>query len=203
MGLPTGISKEKQVLVEGNDQRNFFEAFVQHLGLADEMQICNFGGVDQLRGFLAAFVKMPDFGSVRSVGIVRDAEASEDAAFRSVQSSLRNANLSLPAAVAEPVGGDPKVAVLILPGDGNPGMLETVLCRSIVAEDTSRCIDDFFQCVERLAGQSIDKPDKSRVFAYLATKRSPHHSVGVAAKAGVWDLDHAAFDDIKDFLNGL
>ena len=203
MGLPIGISKGKQILVEGNDQRNFFEAFVEHPGLTEEMQICNFEGVDQLRSFLAAFVKMPNFNSVTSIGVVRDAEASEDAAFRSVQSSLRNVDLPVPEGVARPVGGDPRVAVLILPGDGNSGMLETVLCRTFVGEDTSRCIDDFFQCVEELPDLAIRNSDKARAFAYLATKRSPHHSVGVAAKAGVWDLDHAAFDDIRDFLNGL
>ena len=203
MGLPTGLSRPKQLLVEGNDQRNFFEAMLAHLGLADRIQISSFGGVDQLRGYLAAFVKMPDFGSVRSVGVVRDAEGSEDAAFRSVQSSLESANLAVPAAIAKPVGEDPRVAVLILPGDGNPGMLETVLRRSFVGEHTNRCIDEFFECVEESAAGSITNPDKARVFAYLATKPSPHHSVGVAAKAGVWDLDHAAFEGIRDFLRGL
>ena len=203
MGLPTGLSKPKQLLVEGNDQRNFFEEFARHLGLADAVQVRNFGGVHELRGFLAAFVKMPDFGSVRSVGIVRDAEGSEDDAFRSVQSALENANLAVPAAIAEPMEEDPRVAVLILPGDGNPGMLETVLCRTFVGEHTNRCIDEFFECVEEAPDTSIRNPDKARAFAYLATKRSPHHSVGVAAKAGVWNLDHAAFDGVRDFLNGL
>ena len=203
MGLPTGLSRQRQLLVEGNDQRNFFEAFARHLGLADALQICDFGGVDQLRGFLAAFVKMPDFHSVRSVGIVRDAERSEDAAFRSVQSSLANAGLAVPAAVADPAGDEPRIAVLILPGGGAPGMLETVLCRSIEDEGANRCMDDFFCCVEELPGMAIDKPDKSRAFAYLATKPNAHHSVGVAAKAGVWDLDHAAFSDVKDFLDRL
>ena len=203
MGLPTGLSRRKQLLVEGNDQRNFFEAFARHLGLADAVQVCNFGGIDELRGFLAAFVRMPDFGSVGSVGIVRDAEGSEDAAFRSVQSSLDNANLPVPPAVGKPVDENPRVAVLILPGGGNPGMLETILCRSLEGEDTSSCIDDFFQCVEDLPGKTIGKPDKSRAFAYLATRPEAHHSVGVAAKAGVWNLDHPAFSEIQDFLNGL
>ena len=203
MGLPTGLSRPKQLLVEGNDQRNFFEAFAAHLGFTDGLQIIDFGGVGDLRGVLAAFVKMPDFRSVASVGIVRDAEGSESDAFRSVQSSLENANLAVPAAIVEPVGEDPRVAVLVLPGDGNPGKLETVLCRSFAGDDTDRCIDEFFRCVEDLPGASIADPDKARAFAYLATTGSPHHSVGVAAKAGVWDLDHPAFDGIRNFLNGL
>ena len=44
-----------QLLVEGNDPRNFFEAFIEHLALAD-IQIQNFGGVSELGGFLRAFV---------------------------------------------------------------------------------------------------------------------------------------------------
>ena len=203
MGPPTRLSRPRLLLVEGRDQRNFFEAMLAHPGLADGVQIIDFGGVGELRGFLAAVVKMPDFRSVGSVGIARDAEGSEDAAFRSVRSPLKNADLAVPATVAEPAGEDPGVAVLILPGDGNPGMLETVLCRSFAAEDTNRCIDAFFGCVEDLPDASIANPDKARAFAYLATAGRPHHSVGVAAKAGVWDLDHAAFEGIRNFLNGL
>ena len=45
-----------QLLVEGNDQRNFFRAFVRHLAIEDA-QIWNYGGVNDLGRFLRAFVK--------------------------------------------------------------------------------------------------------------------------------------------------
>ena len=38
------IESEVQLLVEGNDQRNFFEALVEHLAL-DHIQIQDFGGI--------------------------------------------------------------------------------------------------------------------------------------------------------------
>ena len=197
------ISKEKQLLVEGNDQRNFFEALAAHLGISESVQIHNFGGVDELRGFLAAFVKMPNFNSVRSVGIVRDAEASEPAAFQSVQSSLTNADLPAPTLIGRPIADDLTVAVLVLPGDGNPGMLETILCRTFHGQEVNRCVDDFFECVENMQDVSIGHPDKARAYAYLATRPDAHHSVGVAAKAGVWNLDHPAFGDVREFLIAL
>ena len=197
------ISKKKQLLVEGNDQRNFFEAFTAHLGISESVQIHNFGGVDELRGFLAAFVKMPNFKSVRSIGIVRDAEASEPAAFQSVQSSLTNADLPAPARLVRSIADDPTVAVLVLPGDGNPGMLETILCRTFHGQEVNRCVDDFFACVENLPDVSIGNLDKARAYAYLVTKPDAHHSVGVAAKAGVWNLDHPAFGDVREFLIAL
>ena len=197
------IEREKQLLVEGNDQRNFFEAFAEHVGISESMQIHNFGGVDELRGFLAAFVKMPNFGVVRSVGIVRDAEASEQAAFQSVQSSLKNANLPAPIRIGRPSADVPAVTVLVLPGDGNPGMLETIICRTFHNQEVNRCVDDFFECAENVPGVSIGNPEKARAYAYLATRPESHHSVGVAAKAGVWNLDHSAFGDVHEFLIAL
>ncbi|MCE2484944.1 MAG: hypothetical protein J4F42_05490 [Desulfurellaceae bacterium] len=95
MSEPSTIESRIQLLVEGNDQRNFFEAFIDHLSLAD-IQIQNFGGVTDLRPFLSILVKRSGFReTVQSVCIVRDAETSAQAAFQSVQSSLEKAGLSV------------------------------------------------------------------------------------------------------------
>ncbi len=86
----TEIKSEIQLLVEGNDQRNFFEAFIDHLSL-ENIQIQNFGGVRELRDFLDGLVSATGFRQiVQSLGIVRDAETSAGSAFQSVQSSLMN-----------------------------------------------------------------------------------------------------------------
>ena len=39
MEWPTEISKDKLLLVEGNDQRNFLEALLKHIGITDDIQI--------------------------------------------------------------------------------------------------------------------------------------------------------------------
>ena len=57
------IVSNVQLLVEGNDQRNFFEAMVKHLKLPD-IQFRNFGGVTELRGYLAGFVNVSNFRTV-------------------------------------------------------------------------------------------------------------------------------------------
>ena len=203
MRQPTQIAEATQLLVEGNDYRNFFEKFVQHLGLSNPPQIQDFGGVDELRGFLKAFVKMPNFNTVRSIGIARDAEEGEDAANQSVRSSLDNAKLPMPIE-AGLLGTDGlTVRVLILPGGGEPGMLETLLCRTFVDKEVNRCIDEFFECANALPNVSISKPDKARAHAYLTTTQRPERSIGAAAQAGVWHLDHAAFDDVRAFLSSL
>ena len=81
------IRSSIQLLVEGKDTENFFKELVRRLSLPG-VEVQDFGGVDQLRGFLAAFVVAPNFGMVRSIGVVRDAKQSAEAAFQSVRDSL-------------------------------------------------------------------------------------------------------------------
>ena len=130
MPNPQQVNTSIQLLVEGNDQRNFFRAIINHIGISG-VQIQNFGGVTELRDFLSALVNQDDFyETVKSVGIARDAEESAQSAFQSVQSSLRNAGLPAPARPMESVGDSPAVNVLILPDDSRPGMLEPLLCET-------------------------------------------------------------------------
>lgn len=194
--------KSKILLVEGNDPRNFFEAFVRHLSI-DNIQIQNFGGITQLRDFLEGLVGATGFRVVESIGIVRDAETSAESAFQSVQSSLKNAALPVPNRPERRTDTSPAVTVLILPGNDQQGMLETLLCESFAGTPENDCIDAFFACVDALPNASIKRPEKARAHAYLTTKSDPHLSVGVAAKRNYWDLDHPIFDRVRDFLKTL
>ena len=217
MSKATEIKDKKpvQLLVEGKDVRNFFEAFIKHhskkLSL-EEIQIQNFGGVTELSDFLEGFVGMTGFHKVRRIGIVRDAEMqdaekSAENAFKSVQDALKNAELPVPDC-PEKRKEDDKLAVevLILPGgDHTKGMLETLLCESFAGTKIDGCIDKFFQCVDPLLKEPIKehRKDKARAFAYLTTRPNPHHSVGVAANQGCWDLDHEVFAGIREFLKRI
>ena len=82
-------------------------------------------------------------------------------------------------------------------------MLETLLCRTFENTPLDGCIDDFFACVRERAGTAPHRPEKSRAHAYIATRDDPHLSVGVAAQRGYWNLDHAAFDGVRLFLQSL
>ena len=190
-----------QLLVEGKDAANFFREFVRRLSRPD-VDVHDFGGVDQFRPFLAAFVAAPNFGNVRSIGIVRDAEQSADAAFQSVRDALAHVNLTAPASPTESAGENPSVRVLILPGDGQPGMLETLLCRTLTEDSVTRCVDDFLRCAEE-SGRRVQRRDKARAHAWLATQPLPQVSVGVAALKGYWNLDHQALQPLRQFLTAL
>ncbi len=204
MNRPEKIESKTQLLVEGNDQRNFFRAFIGHLAIED-IQIHNFGGVPDLKRFLRAFANGPGFReSVQSIGIVRDAEKSAASAFQSVQSSLEQAGLSVPGHPETPSAGKPSVNVLILPGGGESGMLETLLCETFAGSPEADCISSFFDCLAENGVGDIRRPYKARAWAYLTTKPDPHHSVGYATTKGYWgNLDQPVFRIVRDFLTSL
>lgn len=198
---PGKIEHEIQLLVEGRDPEGFCEELIKHLTLKN-VQIQNFGGVNQLRTFLPAFTKMSGFSGVTKVGIVRDAEENATDAFKSVQGCLERAGLSIPNKPEQPFGSQPEIAVMILPGGNRSGMLETLLCETFGEEDVHSCIDGFFECVEALQ-IDVHRPDKARVRAYLATKPEPNVSTGVAAKRRYWDFNHRALQPFCTFLKAL
>lgn len=192
-----------QLLVEGNDQRNFFYAMLRHMNLGG-VEIQNFGGVNELRNFLRNLANSDEFDQiVKSVGIVRDAEISAESAFRSVQGALRNANMDVPDAPGIKTGGAPSFSAFILPDNESGGMLETLLCRTFANTPLENCVESFFACVGGETGERLHRPEKSRAHAYIATMPEPQVSVGVAAQRGYWNLDHPAFDDVKRFLQSL
>lgn len=203
MPTPHPIESAIQLLVEGHDECYFFDVFIKYLSL-ENIQIQNFAGVTQLRGFLEGLPGATGFDKVESIGVVRDAEDSAENAFRSVQSSLKNAGLPVPAFPEDRTKGcRPVVTALILPGDNRKGMLETLLCESFADMPVNQCINQFFECVRPLPDRSIKNPDKARAFAYLITKPDPPHSVGVAAKREHWNLDSPVFAKVRDFLKGI
>lgn len=204
MSAPERIESRIQLLVEGNDHRNFFRVFIRHLAIKD-IQVWSFGGVNDLGRFLRAFVNQPGFReSVHRIGIVRDAENSAKGAFQSVQSSLDRAGLSVPDRPEALSEGKPIVSVLLLPGRGKSGMLETILCETFAGSAEDECISSFFECVAKAGVVDIRRPDKARAWAYLTTKPDPHHSVGYATAKGYWgDLNQPAFEIVRDFLGHL
>lgn len=198
-----------QLLVEGNDDRNFFEAFRDRLELRHRIDIRSYEGRDRLKRFLHAFVNDPSFESVQAIGIVRDADSSRDAAFRSIVDILGNVrhkdgvDLTIPKVHQQFTEGFRSVGIMILADEEGHGMLESVIRKTLVDDPKWRCVEIFIECLKSIAPDEIRNLDKSYIHAYISGTASPHVSVGYAAKKGVFDLDHPAFREICDFLKGL
>ena len=196
------ISRPIQLLVEGKDGLNWFQALARHMGV-EGVQVQNYGSVSELRSFLPMFVKAPGFDHVSAVGIVRDAEQSPAIdALASVRDALENAGLPAPS-VRTSADGPPRASVLVLPDGTNRGMLESLLGETVKGTPVADCIDEFLKCSECDGESEIKRPEKAFAHAFLATRPDPHLSVGHAAQRGYWDLDHPALEGVRSFLSDL
>lgn len=194
------ITYEKVLAVEGHDAFQFFKALLRQLSLLTDIEIRNFGGVDDLSDFLNLLIITPGFDRVTSLGIVRDAETNADSAFQSVRGKLAMAALSVPEHPVSIADGNPKVSVFILPDCENPGMLETLCLRAVSDDMGMACVEEYFNCTKSQGLALPSNMPKAQVQAFLASKPRPGLLLGQAAHEGYWPWDHPALDKIKQFL---
>lgn len=202
MPEPRVIVTPRQLVVEGRDAEIFFNAFLRQMGLAG-IQVQNFGGKDELRGFLKALRVTPGFPRVVSLGIVRDAERDPMAAFQSVCSALRNAGMAVPQQPLMKEEGSPRVSALILPDATTAGALETICLEAVADDPVMQCVKDYFECVRQRMGSLPENLSKAQLHAFLASRPKPDLLLGQAANAGYWPWNSPAFRDMIQFLQSL
>lgn len=210
----------KLLLVEGNDDKRFFEALMQYLG-ETETSVEIYGGKQNLGNRLVNLVGRLSVFTDVSIGIVRDADTSSQSAFDSVVGSLRRANLPAPDEPVTPVEQDgTRVSVLILPPDEDTGELEDVCLRSIEGMPEMQCVESYLACISN-AGPPIadNRLAKAKIHAYLASgplpqfftgapnestaRRQPGLRLSEASEARVWDWTSPAFAPLIGFLRSL
>ncbi len=161
------IEKPKLLLVEGRDEEEFFGALLTSLGIED-IEVRPIAGKSRLSDRLKVLVQGPRTVPIGAVGIVQDADNDAAAAFQSIRTALMGAGLPVPNAPQRLQEGVPRVGVMILPGDGRPGMLEDLCLAAVQADPVVVCVDAYFACLERNAAERSQNPSKARVRAYLA-----------------------------------
>ncbi|WJQ00192.1 hypothetical protein QT234_16645 [Geobacillus stearothermophilus] len=199
------ITKSKVLLVEGQDEVNFFEAMLRKANKLDQVEIIEVGGKDKFRTEFPAIVNMTGFSQhVQSIGIVRDADENYMAAFQSVANVVERNGYTPP---RDPntfnSDGDVKVGIFIMPGNSENGMLEDLCLRTQADHPVMQCVEAFFQCI---ASKEIDQPKniaKAKSQVFLAAMPDIAKSVGLGAKKNYWNLDHDCLFELKQFLAEL
>lgn len=192
------------LLVEGKDDKNFFEAMLKHMNIT-RIRVYPIDGKAAFRDRLGSLLKSSDVSdSLRAVGVIRDADESSRRAFQSVGDALRFYDFPTPMENGEFAHREGRsVGVLILGDSEGQGMLESVLLRTI-DDPHQECIHQFIDCVRRKQSRRrFAKSPKAIVHAYIATTRFPQVSVGVAAQKNIWNLDHLELGQIRTFLRQL
>lgn len=188
------------LLVEGNDDELFFKALMKYHHLQN-VQIINVKGTSNFEPILKAISSSPQFRTtVLSLGVVRDADTDLDLAFKCVTDALESANLPVPEFALVPKGENPQVTVMILPEDGEPGMLEDLCLKSVESDPAMFCVEQYCQCLQQKCPSLPKNTSKAKVQVFLASRKEVGKGLGVAARDECWPFNDAAFDEVKRFL---
>lgn len=193
------------LVVEGRDTFGFFRALSKELGLQNQIEVRNGGGLPDLYDYLQILQNIAGFDAVASLGVVCDADADPHAAFTKLCNALSRANLPVPVAALQSTASPPlpRVAVAILPDPNTPGMLETLLWRSLAGNPVVPYVEQYLDCIRKQTGQAVKYEDKSRIHTYIAGRDQPWLLTGQACHARHFPWDSPVFDEIKAFLQVL
>ena len=200
------IKADRLLLVEGKDEVNLLGKLIKDCLKGDGygIQILDVGSKDNFKPNLEAIKTAAQSGpTLRSIGIVRDADKYAKRSFQSVCGSLRSAGYEPPAAHAEFSDATPSIGVFIVPDGSQPGAIETLCRRSVEGEAATECADEYMECLKIHNALQSKNEDKTFAHAYLAAMRYPVARVGEGAQQGVWDFQSPAFGALSQFVRDL
>ena len=197
------INQPKLVIVEGRDEVRVFSSLLSnHLHISN-VQVQDYEGYYNLPAFLRSLVRMTNFGVVRSLAVVADADSNRTGRDQSIRANLANVGLPVPGGPLSVASKDGlNVAYLIVPHNTPGMMLEDVCLESVSTDPAMACIDDYYSCIASngLPGPKTVAIPKARVHAFLASREEPDLRLGEAAQKGIWQFSHGAFGPLKDLL---
>lgn len=204
MKLTLQINKSKLLLVEGQDEVNFFKALLEKIGKCSEIQIIEVGGKNKFKTEFPAVINTSGFSeNVESMAIIRDADDDYNAAFRSIHNLIEKYNFKAPSKSCLFEDGDVRVGIYIMPVDSKTGMLEDLCLKTKEGDPVMDCVEYFFG---ELRKKPVDQPSnmaKAKSQVFLAGMPKIVNSVGLGARRGYWNLDHPILKDLREFLYKL
>lgn len=201
---PEKITKKKLLVVEGNDEKIFFQELFKHMAKENITDIQDVGGKDNFKNNMPTLTRIPGFNEVEAIAVVRDADGSCRSAFDSVKGILKENGLLPPEKPGKFSQGNPKVGVFIMPDNKKSGMLENLCLKTVKDEEGMECVNLFVDCANQLTNPPKNKDiAKVKVQAFLAIRPGVFDMVGLGAKKKYWDFDSAALDPLKKFLSEL
>ena len=199
------IDADRLLLVEGRDEVNLLKALMMHcLDDGLEVQVIDAGGKDRFsKNLKALHTAARARPTLRSIGVVRDADDDAGGAFRSVCDHLRNVGYKPPPVHGRFSDAVPSIGVFIVPNGVERGAIETLCRRSKDGDDVARCVDEYLSCLDKHEAMKSMNADKSFAHAYLAAMQDPVARVGEGAREGVWNFESTAFAELSQFLRDL
>lgn len=201
-GIPKRISRNKMLLVEGDNDYHFFKHFFLFEKInIDEIHIIRTCG-DFDEDYANALVIRSDFvDNIKIFGIISEANSiGVQRTFKIIKDRFENTNLTFPDKPNSFTTNDPKVGIFIIGNDDDIKMLEDLCLKSVEKDKEMSCVKEFTNCISKLK-MVYDNPSKAKAQAYLASKPKYIAHIGLGAKENYWHFEFDIYNDIRRFLN--
>ncbi len=199
---PFIITKSRLLFVEGFDEERFFNHLFKESKI-ENIQIINCYGKQNIPNRIKILPVEANFEIVKTIGIVRDADNDPNGAFISIVNALKSSGLPIPKRQGSFTSGKPKTGIFIIPGVKREGIFEDLCLDSVATDPAFECIEDYFACLGKIENCLPSIPSKAKMQVYLASKEKSYLRLGEAAEKGIWNLKHAAFEEILEFIEKL
>ena len=200
------IKKPKLLLVEGQDEENFFEEFLKHLKIPD-IQVIESKGKEQLKAMFPGIVNIPGISKLKALALIQDADKNAKDTFKSLCSTLKKQDLTSPTRIGDFTKDKPKIGIFTMPDGKSPGSLETLFLSTVKSEPITTCVNSFMECIQNSNSNKYNKPpknkDKAQTRAFLSAMEEDTYSLGVAAKKSYWPFDSDKLKPLSQFLQTL
>lgn len=199
------ISEDRLLLVEGQDEVHLFNKLIAVcFSAALGIQVIGIGGKEKLRRNLKAiYTAGRSRPTLRSIAVVRDADADAQGSFNSVCDSVRDCGYSAPSVHGTFSTAVPSIGVFVVPDGSSAGAIETICRQSVRNGGAAVCAETYLDCLLGCEALESTNLDKTFVHSYLAAMRDPVARVGEGALQGIWDFQSLAFVPLVEFIKNL
>ena len=194
------------LLCEGVDEKNFLIWYLNNYlskqsRVFDNIQICDFGGNEELPKKLTLLPAVAGFENIKAIGIIRDAEGDATGAEESIRNCLTTIDIS--------------TSYYLLPGKNvngqwQNGTLEDLSVKilkkffgvnELASEKILHLADEFLSEVERTRGCRFTRKHKNLLHTvFSSTDKLVTTKIGEAAKMGAFDWESDYLNDLRQFL---
>lgn len=197
------IRKPVAVAVEGLDYFHTLRSRISDLPEFDDVQLWDFcKGGQAFREWLNSFKTLANFSSIRSLGVIRDAEDDAGVTSRNLQQSFQHCGLNTADKPNVLCAGSPKTGFLLMPHDESAGCLEHAMIKADLPEIPMKCADEFLRCVDDKR-RNENWRAKVRVHSLIAASTNPAATLGQSVKFSMWNFEHNALAVMTDFIRML
>lgn len=193
---------DRVLLVEGYSDLRFYAEVLEHVGKQDQVFIKEFRGREHLLTNLEAFVTPRLLSQKTALAVIVDADEDAGRIERRLAEALARLT-GQEISVGGWTNGQPRIGLLVVPGGGAPGEIESLVWQAWAEDPGNRdqraCIEDFVNCMAG-AGAKARSPHKGLISALLAIRNDEDPRLGPGAQANVFDFDRPEYAELSRFL---